>query len=503
MVNALLLHFGDPKAPSLAIIDGGPKGVYGIRRLKPRLAALMKNKKRLKNGRLPIRLVMVSHIDDDHVNGILAMANELAESTGERPYQIESLWHNSFDDWGIPPRRWLPRCSPLCRTCCRRAFSAAGAPLQHVHTGLVMASVTQGRDLRNAAKKLGWDINKEFQGKLIRNAKSGAKPIPMEASGGMTFTVLGPREAKLKALQTEWDKQRKKASAAELPAMAAAYADNSVFNLSSIIVMAESPGTDGNPRRMLLTGDARGDHILEGLEEAKLMKDGMCHVDLLKLPHHGSNRNMEASFFKKVTADHYVVSSNGDKFDNPDQDTLEWLVAARKGSKPFTVYLTYPVEEFKFKKRTAIQKDLKAFVDAGKKSGAYRVVCRDSQAPSVRVELGRRAERLTFSRETRTRSDSAGPGTVRPVTPGSETPGIASPRQVRGSAAGRSGRRERCVPSPWNPDSPSTRRARARPASTASGLFRSDRAWVRRWTRFGVGRTWCSRGDRTFPGTAL
>ena len=85
--DALLLHFGDPKAPSLAIIDGGPKGVYGSV-LKPRLAALMKNKKRLKNGRLPIRLVMVSHIDDDHVNGILAMANELAESTGERPYQI-------------------------------------------------------------------------------------------------------------------------------------------------------------------------------------------------------------------------------------------------------------------------------------------------------------------------------------------------------------------------------------------------------------------------------
>lgn len=385
--DALLLHFGDPKAPSLAIIDGGPKGVYGSV-LKPRLAALMKNKKRLKNGRLPIRLVMVSHIDDDHVNGILAMANELAESTGERPYQIESLWHNSFDDiLGNSAQEMAASLQPFVSNVLSAGVLAAGAPLQHVHTGLVMASVTQGRDLRNAAKKLGWDINKEFQGKLIRSAKSGAKPIPMEASGGMTFTVLGPREAKLKALQTEWDKQRKKASAAELPAMAAAYADNSVFNLSSIIVMAESPGTDGKPRRMLLTGDARGDHILEGLEEAKLLKDGMCHVDLLKLPHHGSNRNMEESFFKKVTADHYVVSSNGDKFDNPDQDTLEWLVAARKGSKPFTVYLTYPVEEFKFKKRTAIQKDLKAFVDAGKKSGAYRVVCRDSQAPSVRVEL--------------------------------------------------------------------------------------------------------------------
>ena len=83
---------------------------------------------------------------------------------------------------------------------------------------------------------------------------------------------------------------------------------------------------------MLLTGDARGDHVLEGLEAANLLKDGKCHVDLLKLPHHGSNRNLEPKFFEQITADHYVVSSNGERFDNPDQETLEWLAAARRGS---------------------------------------------------------------------------------------------------------------------------------------------------------------------------
>lgn|GEM_PF-3464374 len=169
---------------------------------------------------------------------------------------------------------------------------------------------------------------------------------------------------------------------------AAEYADTSVFNLSSIVILAESTGQGGTMRRMLLTGDARGDHILEGLEAAKLLKDRKCHVDLLKLPHHGSNRNLERDFFKSVTADHYVVSSNGERFDNPDQDTLEWLAEARKGTGPFKVYLTYPVKEFKFKKCTTIQKELTAFIAAGNKSGAYSVVCREPKSPSVQVELG-------------------------------------------------------------------------------------------------------------------
>lgn len=386
--DALLLHYGDAKSPGLIVIDGGPRGVYEAV-LKPRLAGLMKNPKRLVDGQLDIRLVMVSHIDDDHVNGILAMANELADQTGARPFRVQSLWHNSFDDLlGNGAQEMAASLEPFVGKVLSTGDLPKGTPIQHAHTGLVMASVGQGRDLRLAAKKLGWDINKEFKGKLVRFPKTASKPIPIGGPGGLTFTVLGPLENRVEALQKEWDKQIKKLGVAKDAATAAEYADTSVFNLSSIIVLAEAPGRGGKKRRMLLTGDARGDHILEGLEAAKLLVDGRCRVDLLKLPHHGSNRNLEKDFFERVVADHYVVSSNGDKFDNPDQDTLEWLVEARRGTGPFTVHLTYPVEEFKFKKRKAIRKELKAFVDAGKQSGDYTVVCRDPSQPSVRVELG-------------------------------------------------------------------------------------------------------------------
>ena len=66
--------------------------------------------------------------------------------------------------------------------------------------------------------------------------------------------------------------------------MLAAYVDKSVGNLSSLVVLAEA-----DDKRMLLTGDARGDKILEGLELVGALKRvGTMHVDLLKVPHHGS-----------------------------------------------------------------------------------------------------------------------------------------------------------------------------------------------------------------------
>lgn len=82
-------------------------------------------------------------------------------------------------------------------------------------------------------------------------------------------------------------------------------------------------------RTMLLTGDARGDMILEWLEESGLLAaDGRFHFNLLKLPHHGSDRNVTPEFFARVTTDHYVISGDGE-YGNPEPRTLEMLFAAR------------------------------------------------------------------------------------------------------------------------------------------------------------------------------
>ena len=81
-------------------------------------------------------------------------------------------------------------------------------------------------------------------------------------------------------------------------------------------------------RRMLLTGDARGDFILDELRALDLLRNDTIHVDLLKVPHHGSERNVREDFFRQVTADHYVISADG-RHGNPDVRMLQMLTRAR------------------------------------------------------------------------------------------------------------------------------------------------------------------------------
>lgn len=117
---------------------------------------------------------------------------------------------------------------------------------------------------------------------------------------------------------------------------ATASLDKSVFNLASIVVIAKV-----NNIRMLFTGDARGDMILEWLLDSGF--GDKVHFDLIKLPHHGSNRNVCPEFFTRVTADHYIISGNG-KHGNPEPETFEMLFSARPELN-YQIHLTYGPDE--------------------------------------------------------------------------------------------------------------------------------------------------------------
>jgi hypothetical protein len=332
--DALLLHYGEAGSPQLIVIDGGPSGIYK-NVLKKRLDAI--KQVRSPEKRLPIRLVLVSHIDDDHITGILDLSRDLVTRQEDRkdlPYKIQGLWHNSFDDiLGNKSENHFASLQNAAVTAASTGVVPADLPLS-LHGAMVMASVNQGRSLRDNARALALSVNKAFPAGLVLAPKAGQQSVPM--GGGLAFTVLGPNQQQLEELQEEWDKQLKKlkvAQRAEAQAMIAAFVDDSVYNLSSIILLA----TMGD-RRMLLTGDARGDYIIAGLKTAGQFQGDRFHADLLKLPHHGSERNVAEGFFRQVTADHYVISADG-KYGNPEIATLKMISEAR-GQDGYTIYLT-------------------------------------------------------------------------------------------------------------------------------------------------------------------
>jgi hypothetical protein len=298
----------------------------------------------------------VSHIDGDHIGGLLALAG--AQTPPVTPtLSVQTLWHNAFNDVVGDRAKEL------------EVASAAGALDGTDHDlEAVVASIPEGRRLRILAKQLNWAVNRPI-GKLITLDSSTS---PLVITDGVTLQVVGPGREQISRLAGKWDKWLENATPKQLAT--AALEDRSVFNRSSIVLLLEAGG-----KRMLLTGDARGDDILAGLKRIGAIDNGVASFDLVKLPHHGSIRNVDEHFFATVRAKHYVISADG-RFGNPDSATLD-LLAQSRTDDDFTLHIT----NHEGLAGTGLAARLDAWIAA--QGRAVTVVLREDPALSVRVDL--------------------------------------------------------------------------------------------------------------------
>jgi hypothetical protein len=242
--------------------------------------------------------------------------------------KIGGLWHNAFSQTFDPDADIVNRV---------RAASAGSLSTMSVLNAALLG-VGEGSRLRADATILKIPVNAGFAEKLV-----SFDTAPADLSfGNVKITVVGPTKKNLEALRQEWLKwlEKHEDAVATGDPQTAAMADKSIPNLSSIQLHVEAE-VEGGRKTMLLTGDGRGDHLLEGLEAAGLLDaDGGIDVDLLKLPHHGSDRDVTAKFFERVRAKTYVMSANG-RDGNPDIATLHWIVeAAKKQERDIALFAT-------------------------------------------------------------------------------------------------------------------------------------------------------------------
>jgi beta-lactamase superfamily II metal-dependent hydrolase len=353
--DSLILEFGDASKKQYILIDGGPPDNYEDD-LNAALQSIVPTNK--------LELVVLSHIDNDHIVGLLDLLAALEEDAvnGDPPrITIPGLWHNSFQKSIDPDGEVTQRMQMLMTIA---GANSVAMPL----SADAFFGVKEGNRLRILAKKLKVPVNKGFQDDLVMLETA---PASMKF-GKFTLRVVGPNQQNLEALRQEWLMWLSKAEKemASHPTTLA-NADKSVPNLSSIVLLAEC-----DKKTVLLTGDARSDHILSGLDQAGLLSNGTLHIDVLKVAHHGSNRNHTATFFKKVTADTYVISANG-KYDNPDYDTLKWIVeAAESQGRQIRIVVTNNTAATKKIKQTHKPSDF-----------GYKLIVKPKADHSIAVDL--------------------------------------------------------------------------------------------------------------------
>jgi len=336
--DSLMLHYGDKNSPGLVIIDGGSSGVFRSS-LLPKLEEIKLERLAVKLP-LIIDLIMVSHIDDDHIKGILEFIQHTKTSIGEK-FKVSNLWHNSFDDIiGNRSEELQNIATQEIGTASLTSMSLNECDWNNVLNKLILASVPQGRQLASEARGLQIPINSPFKGLIL--SKNSKDPVQLTPGSDLTFKIISPDKKEMDSLQETWDEVLEEKKLGK-PIQVVEYLDKSVPNLASLVVLVELEG-----KRILFTGDARGDIILRDLKNGEYLdENGKLIVDVLKLPHHGSSNNVEQDFFDTIVGDHYIISGDG-SHGNPNVETFKMLFDSRRSiNQKFTIHLTYPPTEFR------------------------------------------------------------------------------------------------------------------------------------------------------------
>jgi hypothetical protein len=411
--DCLLLHWGTVADPRLAVIDGGPGNVYE-NALRPRLETIRANRG---IARLPIDLVMVSHVDNDHVVGIKKLFAQLKREiddnvgTASRHFTVKRLWHNTFNDIlgdaidkfyktltasveasvGGKPNPVLVE--KLTKAFKKKNPAAAKADEAAFDIALVLAGHGETRELRdsfeflfaqNQIATLNAPFKKNGEATLITTEMT---PQAAEING-LKFKVAGPMQPEIDKLQSDFDTFITNKGLVEA-SLLAAYSDDSIPNLSSIVTLLELGG-----KRIFLTGDARGDKTIKGLTAAGLLSNGPLKVDILKAPHHRSDRNVKQDYFEKIIADTYIFSADG-KNGNPDRDTFTFLSAARGKTAKYDIVLTYPIDEIDEKRKEHALQHGQPFTHANHSLEVFFAKCKQDgfnfnvhEGPAVPIDLG-------------------------------------------------------------------------------------------------------------------
>lgn len=316
-----------------AIIDMGTEATG--RALALRLAALPEPER-------TFDLLVVTHVDGDHIGGVLSCLTDPA--TRPPGVRFRDVW---FNGWAHLHGEAVPRPED------------AG--------GLESMGPAQGERLTRWLLDQPW--NEAFgRGPALR-PESG--PVVVDLPGGLRLTVLGPSAQRLADLESTWREEVELAlskgtleSASpglvppgsgletygpktppiiesrvdlELLAEERLKQDTSKANGASITLLAEWQG-----RRLLFTGDAYAADVAEGL--ASLGDSGPVALDMLKLPHHGSRNNLSKDLVEAVVCPVWVFSTDGTQFRHPDPVAIARILTwgtPRPRTLAFSVPSTY------------------------------------------------------------------------------------------------------------------------------------------------------------------
>lgn len=314
--DCLWVEYGTGDEVRRVLIDGGTTGTYKAA-LRARIEALPEGARRFE-------LLVVSHIDSDHIGGLLPLVRDTKLGV-----EYGDIWFNGLDHLSSADEM---------------------GPAQ----GDMLTKVLK-------EKKLPWNL--AFGRKAVMVPDTGALPI-VELAGGLKLTLLSPTREKLADLRAVWDPTVEQAGMVEgieatpdkqdveeqgppdilgggINVSALADADTKLdgaeANGSSIALLLEFEGTT-----ILLGADAHSQVLVASIKRLLGDREEKLRVDAVKLPHHGSKKNVTKALLEVVEGQSYFFSTNGVSHCHPNQEAVARVIAYG-GARP-SLFFNYRTE---------------------------------------------------------------------------------------------------------------------------------------------------------------
>ena len=304
--DAILISFNDGSADRNILIDGGVEQTYYSEKNNIE-GDLLSEIRLIKKRKQVIDLIILTHIDNDHICGLLKWF-KLDENAHDL---VKNVWFNS---------------GKLIATYFNEPEN------EDLRVGLKMftdqrTGVHEAIEFEDYLDKRGiWHKKIIVQGQELEQ-------------NGVKIQILSPSEDQLKKLlkeyktvtgdpayttgkEKDWDKNIKDFIEEENKPDFRFRQDGSVKNGSSISFILNF-----NDKRFLFLADSHPKGIVTQLKKLGYSKNKPLEVELMKVSHHGSKANTNKELLNIIKTDNYVICTDSSGHNHPNKRLLARIMS--------------------------------------------------------------------------------------------------------------------------------------------------------------------------------
>ncbi|WP_318463182.1 MBL fold metallo-hydrolase [Photobacterium leiognathi] len=299
--------------------------------------------------------VIVTHIDNDHVNGVIKLLTHPDCPSVDRIYfnGAEQLFGPLSPDGGLDKRTEVKL----------QAISEESSEVGDKD----LIGYSEGTSLSYVISDKGYPCNDVVGGQALYREKCAYIDV-----GSLKFNIVGPDLSALSELKKVWEEKLEErnirpriisksyydAFEQYISSVQELTSDNyqiSSTEQRSIEALANAEfDDDGSPtnkssfaflvefeeKKILYLGDTHAQVVMSWLDEQHL---DSIKVDAVKIAHHGSQNNTSLDLLRRIECDKYLISTNGKSHGHPDLETLA-RIAIVNANTHAEIHLNYDLD---------------------------------------------------------------------------------------------------------------------------------------------------------------